>query len=102
MPIWITEYGAPTDGDGTASDGTWATTTSSTTHVTEGWQAKIVTDAVQTADADPNVKAFFWYTNIDLANTTRREASFGLRHLDGSAKPSWQAYKDALAVAKAN
>ena len=33
-------------------------------------------DAVATADKDPMVHTFFWYTNQDLTNTTRREASF--------------------------
>ncbi len=101
MPIWVTEYGAPTDGDGTAVDGTWASLTSTSTHVTEDWQATIARDAVEMADADPSVQSFFWYTNQDLAATTRREASFGLRHLDGTAKPSWQAFRDAVAAAKA-
>ena len=101
-PIWVTEYGAPTDGDGTASDGTWATTNSTTTHVTEAWQASLAKDAVQKADSDPGIGAFFYYTNQDLVASTRREASFGLRRLDGTPKPAWQAYKDAVAAAKAN
>ena len=100
MPIWITEYGAPTDGDGTAADGTWASVTSTTTHVTPEWQAYLAKDAVVAANADPDVKSFFWYTNIDLTNTTRREASFGLRRLDGTPKPAWEAYRAAVAAAK--
>jgi hypothetical protein len=102
MPIWVTEYGAPTDGDGMAGDGTWATTTATTDHVTEAWQASIAKDAVAKADADPYVQSFFWYTNQDLAASTRKEASFGLRHLDGTPKPSWQAFRDAVAAAKAS
>ncbi len=102
LPIWVTEYGAPTDGDGTAADGTWASVTPTTTHVTEDWQAYIVKDAVAKADADPGIQAFFWYTNQDLVVPTRREASFGLRRLDGTAKPSWAAYKTAIALARSN
>ena len=101
VPIWVTEYGAPTDGDGIAADGTWATVTPSTTHVTEDWQASLLKDAVAKADSDPHVQAFFWYTDQDLVVPTRREASFGLRRLDGTAKPSWAAYRTAIAVAKA-
>jgi hypothetical protein len=54
------------------------------------------------ADTDPYVQSFFWYTNQDLVVPTRREASFGLRRLDGSAKPSWLAFRDAVAAAKAS
>ncbi|MCQ4045320.1 cellulase family glycosylhydrolase [Streptantibioticus rubrisoli] len=36
LPIWVTEFGAPTGGPGTASDGSPKTITPSTTHVTEG------------------------------------------------------------------
>ena len=99
--IWVTEYGAPTDGDGTAANGTWASVTSTTTHVTEDWQAWIANDAVQQAVADPDVSTFFWYTNQDLVVPTKREASFGLRRLDGTPKPAWEAYRAAVATAAA-
>ena len=46
--------------------------------------------------------AFFWYTNQDLVASTRKEASFGLRHLDGTPKPSYAAFRDAVAAAKAS
>jgi arabinogalactan endo-1,4-beta-galactosidase len=99
-PIWVTEYGAPTAGNGTAVDGTWASLTSTADHVTEGWQASLATDAVQQAVANPKVVAFFWYTNQDLVASTRRESSFGLRRLDGTPKPSWSAFRQAVAAAR--
>ncbi len=98
-PIWVTEYGAPTRGIGTASNGSRLSMLPTTTHVTEGWQAGLVTDAVEQAVLNPAVRGLFWYTNQDLPVSNLREASFGLRRLDGSAKPSWSAFKLAVAAA---
>lgn len=96
--IWLTEYGAPTGGPGTAADGTPGSITANTDHVTEALQAQIATDAVKTAVADPNIVALFWYTNQDDPNYDSNVAYFGLRRADGSAKPAWQAWADASAT----
>jgi arabinogalactan endo-1,4-beta-galactosidase len=97
--VWVTEYGAPTRGLGTAADGTWATVLPTTTHVTEAWQAVLATDVVDQAQRNPDVRALFWYTNQDLEVLSAREASFGLRRLDGTPKPAWATYKAAVAAA---
>ena len=94
--IWATEYGAPTEGLGTAADGTWASVLPTTTHVTEAWQAAIAADVVDQARKNPHVAALFWYTNQDLPVLDRREASFGLRRLDGVPKPAWAAFGSAV------
>jgi hypothetical protein len=98
-PVWVTETGAPTRGPGTASDGSKSSMLPTTTHVTEAWQAAIVTDVAAQALLNRNVRALFWYTNQDLAITDLKEASFGLRRLDGTKKPSWSAFKLAVTAA---
>ncbi|MHB9861069.1 cellulase family glycosylhydrolase [Streptomyces sp. YIM S03343] len=97
MPVWITEFGAPTDGPGTASDGRPKTIGPTTTHVTEQRQAAIAADAVRTALVTPHVDALFWYTDRDLGtDTSSRENFYGLRRADGSAKPALGALRNAI------
>jgi hypothetical protein len=88
LPIWITEYGAPTGGGADSSD-----------HVTETRQAEIATDAVETAAADDGVAALFWYTDQDSGSGSRDLESyyFGLRRADGSEKPAYNAFRQAIA-----
>jgi hypothetical protein len=99
VKVWATEYGAPTGGPGTATDGTWATLTSTTDHVTEPWQATLAADAVDTAVKSEDVVALFWYTNQDNPAAAGREAYFGLRRTDGTRKPAWAAFQAAVARA---
>ena len=96
--IWVTEYGAPTKGVGTAANNL-RTILPTTTHVTEAWQAVLATDVVGQAVRNPQVRALFWYTNQDLTNTSLRESSFGLKRLDGTHKPAWGAYASAVRAA---
>ena len=51
---------------------------------------------VRTADANADVRALFWYTNQDLALGNQREASFGLRRLNGTQKPGWFSFANAV------
>ncbi|MFC8427005.1 cellulase family glycosylhydrolase [Streptomyces sp. NPDC057253] len=98
MPLWITEYGAPTDGPGAASDGR-RKPTGTTTHVTEKRQGEIAEDAVRTAALTPHVAALFWYSERDAGtDTSSRENFFGLRRADGSAKPALGALRKAIAA----
>jgi hypothetical protein len=97
--IWVTEYGAPTGGPGTASDGSPGSVGPTTDHVTEQRQAQIAADAVSAATRSPEVAALFWYTDRDDPNYTSNVAWFGLRRPDGSAKPAWQSFADAVAAA---
>jgi len=99
LKIWATEFGAPTGGPGDASDGSPGSITATTDHVTEERQAQIAADGVQTAAAAPNVAALFWYSDQDDPLAQGKEAYFGLRRSDGSQKPAWQAFHDAVAAA---
>jgi hypothetical protein len=99
MPLWITEYGAPTGGPGPASDGRRGALDGATTHVTEARQAVIAADVVRTAAATPHVRALFWYSDRDLGtDPATRENFFGLRRADGSAKPALAALRRAVAA----
>jgi hypothetical protein len=90
VKIWLTEYGAPTDGPGAAADSNAAT--ADTDHVTEAWQARLAVNAIRTAAHDPHVAALFWYADRDLsADATSTQQSFGLRRADGSTKPAFTA-----------
>jgi GH35 family endo-1,4-beta-xylanase len=87
LPIWITEYGAPTGGRADGSD-----------HVTETRQAEIVADAVRTAAADRGVAALIWYTYQDSGSDPNdTESYYGLRRADGSKKPAYDAFRQAIA-----
>jgi hypothetical protein len=77
--IWITEYGAPTDG---------------ARAVDEAVQAQWVTAAYEEVSKLSWAGPLFWYNHRDGGDP---EDSFGLRRSDWSAKPSWFAYQDSAA-----
>ncbi len=94
MPIWITEYGAPTGGVCCAYD---ASPTDVPDHVSEAQQALIASDAVHTAASEPMIGSLFWYTDRDYAVPDgTNESYYGLRRADGSRKPAYDAYGAAI------
>lgn len=97
MPVWVTEYGAPTGGPGPVWDGTGSAPAGSD-HTSEAWQAAIATDVVSLAAADPNVAVLIWYSGTDLSATdqTTPENWFGYRRADGTAKPAFAALQAAI------
>jgi hypothetical protein len=97
VPIWLTEFGAPTGGPGDASDGTPGQPTEDVTHVTEEQQARIARDVLQTVAEDRTVQVLVWYAWRDLDDDDRTNLNFyGLRREDGSEKPALQAFRDTL------
>lgn len=87
IPVWITEYGAPTGGMPAGSD-----------HVTEIRQAQIAEDAIKTAAADDGIAALIWYTYRDSGSDPNDpESYYGLRRADGSKKPAYDALRQAIA-----
>lgn len=97
LPIWITEYGAPTGGPGVA----WGESDSlsgNPDHVTEPQQAAIAFDAVGTAASGTGTGALFWYTDRDLnvSGEDTTENYYGLRRADGTQKPAFAAIRDAV------
>jgi hypothetical protein len=93
LPVWVTETGATTKGPGRPYDGTGSTAEA---YVTEQWQARLAADAVDAAIANPHVGALFWYDDHDNAAANDY---FGLRRPDGSAKPAFDALRQAVAAA---
>ena len=99
VPVWLTEYGAPTRGLGTAADGNGDGGDPFVDHVTEQRQAQIAYDSVLTSVTHPDVVAFFWYTDVDLPQLAGKHGHFGLRRADGSKKPSWAELHKAFRIA---
>jgi hypothetical protein len=99
--IWITEYGAPTDGPGVGATLFNYHFGQRPDHVDEALQAVMATQSVRLAGRDPSVAALFWYSDQDLGTSTSTvENFFGLRRFDGSPKPAWAALKSAIAAAR--
>lgn len=84
LPIWVTEYGAPTDG------------TSDADHVSEKRQAEIAVSGLRAASSQSSVGGLFWYTWRDLEEYGSNEDHFGLRRADGTKKPAFDAISRAL------
>jgi hypothetical protein len=101
-PIWATEYGAPTDGPGTAVGAdSWQSAPATADHVTELYQANLIQTAVQLTAKSSWLEAIFVYTAQDRGNTrTTRENYFGMRRYSGSAKPAWSAFSKAVTAAR--
>ncbi len=96
LPIWITEYGAPTGGPGPAWDGS-PDSLSMADHVTEAQQAALATDAIVTAKSEPIIGSLFWYTYRDFASPADSvESYYGITRVDGSKKPVFAALTDAV------
>ncbi|BBH15748.1 hypothetical protein Back2_00350 [Nocardioides baekrokdamisoli] len=99
--IWVTEFGAPTQGPGNAADGTAAKMWPyATDHVTEAYQATIAANGVAAAVANPSVDTLFWYSNIDLRYGPDPSNFFGLSRLNGTHKPVWTSFQKAVAVVR--
>jgi hypothetical protein len=83
--IWITEFGAPTNGP----DSNW--------YVSEATQAQMVTDAFQLYKTYDWVGPLFWYTFKDSGTSTdTNENFFGITRNDGSTKPAYATIKGLL------
>jgi hypothetical protein len=94
LPIWLTEYGAPTSGPGAASDGDPKSISAETTHVTEERQAQIARDVLLTVAQDRHVGALIWYSDRDLGEDTGTNLNFyGLRRSDGTKKPAFSSFE---------
>lgn len=96
-PIWITEYGAPTNGPGPAATLANYDLTAHPTHVDEGLQAQMVTNAVSDVKSYPWVGALFFYSASDAGTAvTTNQNFFGLLDYTNQPKPAWTALQTAL------
>lgn len=84
--IWVTEFGAPTNGPNVAGD-----------HVTEAKQAQILTDAIRVFKSYSWSGPFMWYDYQDSGTSTSDSENFyGLVRADGSHKPAYDAWVNAI------
>ncbi len=89
-PIWITEFGAPTEGVDR-----WGTV------VREEAQAEMLQQAYRAAAAAPWSGPVFWYNLQDFCppdRTRSAECYYGLLRHDGTEKPAAAAYRQAPAT----
>jgi len=99
-PLWLTEYGAPTNGPGAGATMANLNLANSPDHVDEALQAQMATDSVALAKSSTYIGALFWYSYSDLGtNPSTIENFFGLRRADGTAKAAWNALRQAIIAA---
>jgi len=98
--IWLTEYGAPTNGPGVGATSTNLELSRMPDHVDEALQATMATDSVALARTSAVTGALFWYSyqdqGTDPGNT---EDFYGLRRFDGTPKPAYAALQSAIRAA---
>jgi hypothetical protein len=95
--IWITEYGAPTNGPGNIATVDNPNYDNSPDHVSAALQADMLTQAIDKYKATSALGGFFWYSYKDLGTSTdTAENFFGLVDYNGSPKPAYYAYEDEL------
>jgi GH35 family endo-1,4-beta-xylanase len=85
--IWITEAGASVPSTAAAGSSQLADA--------EALQAEYATALVAAATTNPDVKALFWFSDIDLPG---QQLSYGLRRADGTARPSFTALENAISA----
>ncbi len=90
--IWGTEYGASTKG----KQKTYSTNQARPDHVSEDFQARIISEGVANWYIKPNVGPLFIHADSDqwLA-AHKNEGGFGLRRSDGTKKPAYESLKSA-------
>jgi endo-1,4-beta-mannosidase len=96
--IWITEYGAPTNGPGhQATDGA-ENFGRNPDHVSENYQATLVRQALTLYRTYDWAGPLFWYDHQDIGvSTDSNENFFGLLRADGSRKPAYEAFEESVA-----
>jgi polysaccharide biosynthesis protein PslG len=97
--VWLTEFGAPTNGPGalaTCSDYNYA---NNPDHVDECLQSKTLSDGIALSKTLSYVGPMFLYGYKDLGtDTSTNENFFGTLRFDGTQKPAYQAVTTAIAT----
>lgn len=95
--IWITEYGAPTDGPGALATLNNFNFLRHPDHVSEALQAQMLADALTQYRSAGYFGNFFWYSYQDLGTAmSSGENFFGLLRHNGSRKPAFMTYQQAI------
>jgi hypothetical protein len=99
--IWITEFGAPTGGPGPVADVNNYNLSAQPWHVTEALQAYSITEAIRLYKTYNWVGPILIYSYQDAGTTQdTNENFFGLVRADGSHKPAYDAFVQAVAAGK--
>lgn len=90
VPIWLTEYGAPTGGPGSVAESS-EHDFPVPDHVTEAYQRHILADAIQENAQISHTGPLFWYSYKDLGTSQHdKELHFGILRADGTKKPAYE------------
>jgi hypothetical protein len=95
--IWMTEYGAPTNGPGAGATPGNYNFSGSPDHVDEALQAIMAQQAVSLSRGYSWAGPLLWYGYKDLGtNQSDNENFFGLVRADGSHKAAYSAFANAI------
>jgi len=97
--IWITEFGAPTGGPGKSfATNKFRKFKFGTDYMKKSAQCKIMEEAISFyRDHTDWMGPLFWYSLRDASsNKSDTENFFGLLRYDGSEKPAYEVYKNAI------
>jgi hypothetical protein len=95
--LWLTEYGAPTNGPGPIATLLAPNFASIPDHVSEDYQATLAQQAVQAYRTYSWVGPMFWYGYRDKGTATdTNENFFGILRRDSSKKPAYTALQQAV------
>jgi len=100
--IWVTEYGAPTGGPGVARDINYLNFNYGPDYMTESAQQEMAQEATTFYNQNVDwVGPFFWYSLQDASeNRDTVENFFGLLRYDGSKKPAYDVFRNAISSSK--
>lgn len=95
--IWMTEFGAATNGPGPTPTSVTYPDYLTANHVDEQLQSQMVQEAYAATASYNWAGPLFWYSYKDLSSDTAdKENFFGLLRADGSKKPAYDIFKKLL------
>lgn len=95
--IWMTEFGAPTGGPGSLATIYGYNQNGSEFHVSDTLQSEMATQAVNYVRSSSWAGPMFWYSYRDLGtNSDTNENFFGLVSFNGTKKPAYYTFENAL------
>jgi hypothetical protein len=91
--IWITEFGAPTDGPGAEATLASRQYSSSPDHVDQDFQAQTVTSGLTFAERHTWIHSIAWYSIEDLGSDASNSGDwYGLLTISGAPKAAYTAW----------
>jgi len=95
-PIWITEYGVPTCGTGTARNVNYSGSFGSGDYMTFQAQKQIAESVLTYLSTHTYITNFFWYTPFDFDSLVQftNENCFGVFYTNGKPKPIYEVLRN--------